>query len=60
MSRILPALRVPISETQKSFVIIFCIVAMSMMSIGLVWQAQIIANQREAIQWLASGAKFGG
>jgi hypothetical protein len=29
------------------------------MSIGLVWQAQIIANQREAIQWL-SGTKFGG
>ncbi len=29
------------------------------MSIALVWQAQIIANQREAIQWLES-LKFGG
>jgi hypothetical protein len=58
MSRIACALRVPIAESQKSFVIVFCIVAMSIMSIGLVWQAQIIANQREAIQWLASGAKF--
>jgi hypothetical protein len=60
MSRIVRALHVPVSESQKSFVIVFCIVAMSIMSIGLVWQAQIIANQREAIQWLASGAKFGG
>jgi hypothetical protein len=60
MSRLVRALHVPVSESQKSFVIVFCIVAMSIMSIGLVWQAQIIANQREAIQWLASGAKFGG
>jgi hypothetical protein len=28
------------------------------MSIALVWQAQIIANQREAIQWLEQ-LKFG-
>jgi len=32
---------------------------MSFMSIALVWQAQIIANQREAIQWLER-FKFGG
>ena len=60
MSWIMRALHIPVSESQKSFVIVFCIVAMSIMSIGLVWQAQIIANQREAIQWLESGAKFGG
>jgi hypothetical protein len=53
------SLHVPASESQKSFVIAFCVIAMSIMSIGLVWQAQIIANQREAIQWL-SGSKFGG
>jgi hypothetical protein len=29
------------------------------MSIGLVWQAQIIASQREAIHWLET-MKFGG
>jgi hypothetical protein len=29
------------------------------MSVALVWQAQIIANQREAIQWLEQ-LKFGG
>jgi len=37
----------------------FCVVSMSFMSIALVWQAQIIANQREAIQWLER-LKFGG
>jgi hypothetical protein len=32
---------------------------MSLMSVGLIWQAQIIADQRSAIQWLES-LKFGG
>jgi hypothetical protein len=36
-----------------------CVVSMSLMSLALVWQAQIIAGQREAIQWLQS-LKFGG
>jgi hypothetical protein len=30
-----------------------------MMAVGLVWQAEIIAHQREAIRWLEA-AKFGG
>ena len=51
--------RAPASETQKSFVIAICLVMMSVMAIGLVWQAQIIASQREAIQWLQDG-KVGG
>jgi hypothetical protein len=51
--------RVPASETQKTFVIAACVVVMSMMAIGLVWQAEIIAGQREAIRWL-EGAKLGG
>jgi hypothetical protein len=59
MSRIVRFLHVPSSESQKNFVIAFCVLLMSIMSIGLVWQAQIIANQREAIQWL-EGAKIGG
>jgi hypothetical protein len=32
---------------------------MGIMTIGLVWQAEIIANQREAIRWLEK-LKFGG
>jgi hypothetical protein len=27
---------------------------MSLMSIGLIWQAQVIAEQRDAIRWLES------
>src|SRR6266852_6360776 len=54
MSWIARYLRLPASEPQKNIVIAFCVIAMSIMSIGLVWQAQIIASQREAIRWLAS------
>jgi hypothetical protein len=32
---------------------------MSAMVVGLVWQAEIIVHQREAIRWLES-VKFGG
>lgn len=59
MAWIARCLHIPASETQKSFVIAACVVAMSVMAIGLVWQAEIIAQQREAIRWL-EGAKFGG
>ena len=59
MDRIARYLRHPASESQKSIVIAICVLAMSVMSIGLLWQAQIIANQREAIQWLET-VKFGG
>ncbi len=59
MHRIARYLRLPASEPQKNIIIAVCVVAMSIMSIGLVWQAQIIANQREAIQWLET-MKFGG
>jgi hypothetical protein len=51
--------RVPASESQKGFVIAVCVVAMSIMAVGLVWQAEIIASQREAIRWLET-AKLGG
>ena len=59
MDRIARFLRLPATESQKNLVIAICVVAMSIMSIGLVWQAQIIASQREAIRWLET-AKFGG
>jgi hypothetical protein len=51
--------RLPASETQKTFVIAVCVVAMSIMAVGLVWQAEVIASQRQAIQWLQS-SKLGG
>ena len=59
MARLRHVLHLPANESRIGLVLIFCILAMSFMSIALVWQAQIIANQREAIQWLAQ-LKFGG
>jgi hypothetical protein len=59
MSWLAHSLRVPASESLKNLVIAVCIIAMSVMAVGLVWQAQIIANQREAIRWLET-LKFGG
>src|SRR5260370_22820167 len=44
--------RLPADESNIGLVLIFCVISMSFMSIALVWQAEIIANQREAIQWL--------
>ena len=52
-------LRLPAQESNIGLVLVFCVITMSCMSIALVWQAQIIANQREAIQWLEQ-LKFGG
>ena len=49
----------PASETQKNLVLVVCLLVMSVMCIGLIWQAQIISNQREDIKWLQS-LKFGG
>jgi hypothetical protein len=59
MAWITRCFRIPASETQKTFVIAVCVFAMSIMTVGLVWQAEIIARQREAIHWLET-AKFGG
>jgi len=58
MSSLAHTLRLPANETQKNVVLVCCVVTMSIMSIALVWQAQIIANQREALQWLER-LKFG-
>jgi hypothetical protein len=52
-------LRLPAPESNIGLVLVLCVISMSFMSIALVWQAQIIANQREAIQWLEQ-LKFGG
>jgi hypothetical protein len=52
--------RIPASESQKGFIIAVCVVAMSVMTVGLIWQAEIIASQRQAIRWLQTAAKLGG
>jgi hypothetical protein len=52
-------LRLPAQESNVGLVLVLCVITMTFMSIAIVWQAQIIANQREAIQWLEQ-LKFGG
>jgi len=49
---------VPASETQTGIVLALCIFAMSVLSIVLVWQAQIIARQNAVIRMFES--RFGG
>jgi hypothetical protein len=51
--------RSEIRESHIGVALIFCLIVMSAMSIALVWQAQIIANQRDAIRWLEQ-LKAGG
>jgi hypothetical protein len=51
-------LHLPAQESKIGLVLVLCVITMSFMSIALVWQAQIIANQREAIEWLEQ-FKFG-
>jgi len=58
MFSLVRSLRVPASESHKGIVLLCCVVTMSLMSIALVWQATIIANQREALQWIEK-LKFG-
>ena len=49
---------VPASETQMGLVLALCIFTMSVMSIALVWQAQVIAKQNAVIHMLET--RFGG
>jgi hypothetical protein len=49
---------VPATETQTGIVLALCIFAMSVMSIVLVWQAQVIARQHAVIRMFES--RFGG
>ena len=47
-------LHVPATETQTGIVLALCIFAMCVMSIILVWQAQIIAKQNAVIHMFQS------
>lgn len=52
MAWLIRVLRLPAEERHTNVVLAICLFIMSLMSIAIVWQAQVIANQREAIQWL--------
>jgi len=51
-------IRLPATETHTGIVLGVCIFAMSVMSIVLVWQAQIIAKQNAVIHMFES--RLGG
>ena len=59
MTWLIRKLHIPASESSMGIVLTLCVITMGVMSIALIWQAQIIANQREAIRWLES-VRFGG
>jgi hypothetical protein len=44
--------RIPASESHMGFVLALCALAMGLMSLAIVWQAQVIAHQRDVIRWL--------
>jgi len=52
------AFRLPATETQMGLALALCIFSMSLMTIALIWQAQVIAKQNFVIRMLE--AKFGG
>ena len=58
MTWLLRSLRVPATESQLGFVLAVSAMLMGLMSLAIVWQAEIIAHQRNAIRWLES-LKFG-
>jgi hypothetical protein len=58
MSWLIRTLRLPAGESHTNLVLAVCVFLMSLMSIAIIWQAQIIADQRAAIKWLES-LKFG-
>jgi len=58
MAWLVRVLRLPAEERHTNVALAFCLFIMSLMSVAIVWQAQIIASQREAIRWLET-LKFG-
>jgi hypothetical protein len=59
MAWIKRTLSIPATEPRIALVLSICVAVLGMMSVALVWQAQIIDSQRNAIRWL-TGMKFGG
>jgi len=53
MKWLIRSITMPANESKMSLVLALCAMTMSVMSLALVWQAAVIAQQREVIQWLA-------
>jgi hypothetical protein len=52
MTWLIHRLRIPVTENNLGVALAVCAVTLGLMSVALVWQAQVIAEQRQAIQWL--------
>jgi hypothetical protein len=59
MAWLIRTLRLPARESHTNLALAACVLLMGLLSVALIWQAQIIANQRDAIRFLES-VKFGG
>ena len=59
MAWLVRALRLPAAETHTNIALAVCVVLLGLLSVAIIWQAQIIANQRDIIRFLES-VKFGG
>jgi hypothetical protein len=52
MAWLIRVLRLPAEERHVNVALAVSLFIMSLMSVAIVWQAQVIANQREIIRWL--------
>lgn len=59
MAWLVRTLRLPAAESHTNIALVLCVFLMGVLSVAIVWQAQIIANQRDAIRFLET-VKFGG
>ena len=59
MAWLVRTLRLPAAESQTNIALAICVMLMGLMSVAILWQAQVIANQRDAIRFLET-IKFGG
>jgi hypothetical protein len=59
MTWLIRTLRLPAAETHTNMALAICVLMMGLMSVAIIWQAQIIANQRDVIRFLET-VKFGG
>lgn len=59
MAWLVRTLRLPAAESHTNLALAICVFLMGLMSVAIIWQAQIIANQRDIIRFLES-VKFGG
>jgi hypothetical protein len=58
MAWLVRALRLPADKSHTDIAVAVCVVLMGLLSVAIIWQAQIIANQRDAIRFLET-VKFG-